>query len=1080
MSVRLGPFQLLAPLDAGGMASIWTGRHLESGTPIAAKLIPPGELTPQTRATLEREIRTAASLDHPGIVCIVDQGTIDEEASRASEGLIETGAPYLLMEYCSHTLSSLLPLTTWGELRTILVSLLDALAYAHARGVIHRDLKPGNVLFGGPDDLRPGLKISDFGIAHALDRADPETGTRKLVGTPRYMAPEQVEGETRLLGPGTDLYALAGLVFKCLHGHGPFRTSGPRLLYDHLRTPAPPLEVPEGFPPALADWVAWMLEKDVGDRPRSAASALQALPDGPMHPLVAPDYGTDEDTATVPLAVAKPATLSLGFSDPTVDRFVPVPKNWKPARPYGGSPRLRGVGRSLLGLRPVPLAGRERERDVLWSAFRQSANRGEAVTLVLTGQEGLGRTRMAEWLGERVLELGTGLRIRVRCQRRQERGRTLRRLLAEVLRVGNAQGEALDERIELGHHRLGLESSPLTGFALQPGAETDLIAVATAQLLERLASLGPLVVTVDDLHLVPSLLEDLQTWKRIERPLLIVATVRTGDPIEAKLQDWATFTHELEPLDSTARHQLIDSILPLTPSLAAQVEERTEGIPRFAVQLITDWAQRGVLRPGPNGFQAAHDLKLPASMQAIWSSRVRHLLQGYDRVAERVLELAATLGNDVAHADLIALMPEHEAQIDELIGTMARQRLITVHDGGFVFAHPAVREVLLHRARRKGRLEGHHAAIAQLLAESTDPEEVARRGHHRAGAGDDEGAFDDLMFAASFYRQQADNRRALILCDEAEERLGPDDRRRIRVKALRARTLNSAHRTRAGRQEAEEALELAEAFGWTEEAGLAKLQLAVALYHASAYARSRELLHQVLAALPDDPESRGLALNHLGWISVMEKDEPSAIPWFKAAAEANAARGAEGRIGQLLILADVASFEDRQDEVEALLTEALELVRNPPRLYLLPYLLERRAYLALAREQLDEAHAAAMEFVQCPGMSFERVARAEALVASIEMRQERWHEAHRRFLECAQPRTLPESPLERSIIYGGLLATAAELGEQAPLESWTRSLELSVPDPPVRHPTARYVIEQAAERLPRALAQRCQQLIEGL
>ena len=1066
------------------MASIWSGRHLESGIPVAAKLIPPGKLTDKTRASLTREVQTAASLDHPGIICIVDQGTIDAAAARASDGRIDAGAPYLIMEFCSHTLGSLVPITSWGELRTILVSLLDALAYAHARGVIHRDLKPGNVLFGGPEDLRPGLKIADFGIAHALDAPDPETGARKLMGTPRYMSPEQVEGDPRLLGPGTDLYSLAAMVFKCVHGHGPFQTSGARLLYDHLRTPAPRLDLPPGFPPGLADWTAWLLHKDVFQRPASAAAALRALPDGPLYPLVPPDL-RDEEAPTVPLATARLSTLMLGDEPSERARFQPIPASWSGSQPYGGSPRLRDVGHSLVGLRPVPLAGRVGVRDLLWTAFRQSANRAACVTVLLSGQEGLGRTRLVDWLQHRVLELGCGTALRIAGQRRQQRAPMLRGFLADLCRIGTATGEELKARLEAGHARLGLDVGPLVGFALRPEAEPETVAAATAQLLGRLAALGPVVVTIDDIHLVPSLLQDIETWQNVEGPLLLVLTAREEglvDPELAALPTVANFHRVLSPLAPQERQDLIDSILPLSPSLSALVDQRTAGNPRFAIQLLTDWVQRGVLLPGPSGFEAPRDLELPASLQAIWSSRVRHLLAGFDRDAGRLLEIAATLGNEVLHDDLNALLPDREAAWQALATRMVLHRLVVPTPEGFAFSHPAIREVLLHRAARGGRLAGHHAAIASLLRTSTDPEQVARRGHHRAGAGDREGAFTDLIAAARFTRDQAQFKRTLILCDEAQALLEPGDRRCLAVMILRARTLNSYQRHGASRQEAEGALEVAEINGWVAECAGARLQVAIADYHKSDYAGSRAQLLQVLQELDQlgsdaDPEVRAAALNHVGWTWVLEGEIPTSLPWFARAAEAQFSRGPAARVDGLMILADRANFLEDYDAVQRHLDEALTLVSDPPRLVLLPYLLERRVYLALARNQLDRAVEAATELLDSPGIQGRKTSRARSLLASLYLRRGDDALAYELFLACSQPNALPESPVERSMVFGGLLASAPD-AETTTRESWLLALEASVPDPPIAHPTARYHVELAAQRLPPLMAYRCEQLCQ--
>ncbi|MCA9572198.1 MAG: serine/threonine protein kinase, partial [Myxococcales bacterium] len=468
--MRLGPFELFQPLASGGMSDVWSAWHVATGVFAAVKLIPPERVDEHSRRALEREIRTAAALDHPGIVWVYDQGIVDAATAAASEGQLLEGSPFLVMEYASFTLRNMLPITEWGELRSVLAGLLDALAHAHARGVIHRDIKPGNVLVCGPDDLRPGLKLTDFGIAHALDATDPVTGARKVMGTPRYMAPEQVDGDWRALGPSTDLYSLGCLTFRCLTGHGPFRSSGAKLLLDHLKKPAPPLQVPEGFPEDLASWTAWLLEKDPSRRPSTAAAALEALPPGPHLPLNPATPLEEQPTkpmVPVPMVTLQDRKRAARRSDPPLPglQLLPVPARWRRARSPGGR-QLRDAGRALIGLRQVPMAGRTAERDLMWTVLRQSANRGEPRGIAVVGTAGLGRTRLIDWYAERASELGCATVLATRCRPRADLADALRQTLQKLFLTADLPPQARVQRARDVVARLGIARCPMVELAL--------------------------------------------------------------------------------------------------------------------------------------------------------------------------------------------------------------------------------------------------------------------------------------------------------------------------------------------------------------------------------------------------------------------------------------------------------------------------------------------------------------------------------------------------------------------------------------------------------------------------------------
>jgi serine/threonine protein kinase len=203
----LGRYRVDATIGTGGMATVFRGHDRELGRPVAIKLLADNlAADPAFRDRFQREAQMAARLSHPNIVHVYDIAR-DED-----------GRPFIVMEYIdgeslAETLARQGPLPP-DRVREIAVDCCAGLAYAHAAGLVHRDIKPHNLLTG-PDGR---VKIADFGIAHSLDGvAITKTGT--VLGTAGYLAPEQSRGET--VTPATDMYCLGVTLHQLLTGHVP-------------------------------------------------------------------------------------------------------------------------------------------------------------------------------------------------------------------------------------------------------------------------------------------------------------------------------------------------------------------------------------------------------------------------------------------------------------------------------------------------------------------------------------------------------------------------------------------------------------------------------------------------------------------------------------------------------------------------------------------------------------------------------------------------------------------------------------------------------------------------------------------
>ena len=287
-SIHLGPFALESPIGKGGMGVVWSARHVAQQLPVAVKILTTKNAREQAFVSAFRsEVRAVASLDHPAIVKVYDYGELTKEHEGLSKGRLRAGNPYLVMELASdrslHHVRGRLP---WFMLRKILLSLLDALAHAHARGVIHRDLKPGNVLFHSSSK---SVLLMDFGLAHMEEHARLTWAKDRVIGTPTYMAPEQFEARWRDYGPWTDLYALGCLAYTMITGEPPFGRKQPveQHMKRHLNDPIPPIEQNKKLPKGLEAWLHRLMAKHPTQRYRRAADAAWDLLqlDSPKYPL---------------------------------------------------------------------------------------------------------------------------------------------------------------------------------------------------------------------------------------------------------------------------------------------------------------------------------------------------------------------------------------------------------------------------------------------------------------------------------------------------------------------------------------------------------------------------------------------------------------------------------------------------------------------------------------------------------------------------------------------------------------------------------------------------------------------------
>lgn len=341
-------YELVEQIGHGGMGVVYRARDPLLGREVAVKMLPPGALRPDTEERFRREAKLVAQMDHPGIVPIFDFGQY-------------LGSLFLVMPVVEGTTVRKLSERGGlhlGEVLEIGAQAAEALEYSHARGVVHRDIKPDNLMVSlESDPMR--VRLMDFGLAR-------DTGHGKLthsggiVGTIAYMSPEQIQGGA--VGIGADLYGLGAVLYECLAGAAPFVGPLYALVPRIVGEPPPGLrgrgvEVDE----ELETLVLSCLAKDPGQRPKSGRELASGL---------------------------RRAAARLGGE--ALSRLIAAPAAGGPTAPS------------------LPLVGRQLELQQI-AARLQLVAAGEAQNLLVEGEAGLGKSRLLDEIA--ALCRSRGLRV---------------------------------------------------------------------------------------------------------------------------------------------------------------------------------------------------------------------------------------------------------------------------------------------------------------------------------------------------------------------------------------------------------------------------------------------------------------------------------------------------------------------------------------------------------------------------------------------------------------------------------------------------------------------------------------------
>lgn len=316
----LGAYRLLERIGKGGMGEVYRAQHIQIGREAAVKVLPANLATDEDfLRRFKREASSAASLAHPNILQVYDYGEQD-------------GTPYLVMPYIrGGTLKDRIEggKAPASQMTKYLTEVADALDYAHRKGIIHRDVKPANILIDEDDRAY----LSDFGIAKALEGNDNLTQAGVGVGTPEYMAPEQAQGRA---DPRSDLYALGIMVYQMLTGQVPFTgNTTVEVLMKHLQEPVP-LSSLRG---AVAQQFGPILQRALAKDPNQRYQSGRELMADVNQALVRSGFASAVVTAPTVISAVPPQGSNPSLTPPagqvsTPPAYTPPPGGYTP--PPGG------------------------------------------------------------------------------------------------------------------------------------------------------------------------------------------------------------------------------------------------------------------------------------------------------------------------------------------------------------------------------------------------------------------------------------------------------------------------------------------------------------------------------------------------------------------------------------------------------------------------------------------------------------------------------------------------------------------------------------------------------------------------
>jgi eukaryotic-like serine/threonine-protein kinase len=731
----LQSYEIVGLLGHGGMGVVYRACHKETGRPVALKVVKAP--SPAAFEGLRHEIEFLRTARHPGVVEILEHGVLDGDPWYAMELLEGRTLADHNHRLWSPRAGDTPPVSAATRLyRTLILyaRICEPLAFVHANGIVHCDLKPGNIILRTPD--QPVLM--DFGLVTqargSIGREVLDVSGR-VRGTLPYIAPEVLRGQ--IPDRRTDVYALGCMLFETMTGHPPFLASAPQVLLEmHVSAAIPRVsDVLRDASPELDRLIGRLLEKNPHRRFGHAADLGRAL--WALAEQVRPD---DEPAPPSPVwGLAVPAQLFRS-----------------------------------------EIVGRERELALLAAEIDKHTD--TAAILLIIGESGIGKTFLASEAAQRALLKGTVV-VTGEClsvspgPERHDRGGSsplapFRRLFEMIRDRCRERGPAEVQRL-FGEH-LGLLAMYSPALASMPearkapipddlpaAAARERVLAALADVIAAFAAGRRLLIAIDDLQWADDL--TLAFLSRIsdeffgKAPVVFVATCRSEESVDAVSQI-ASKPHtrpiHLERLTRAQIAALVSGMLSMADpplSLVDLVYRQAEGIPFFAAESLRTLVAEGALLREQGGWviDASH-VALTSGASPFPGHLEELLRQRLARLAPETiatLEVAALSGREFSTSLLAAVVSEPLDQLHRHLEVASSRQIVESESTGrYRFLHDKLREALCAQIPAARNIELHGALAHAIEAACTDAgsleENFARLAHHYRQSGDVPRAID--------------------------------------------------------------------------------------------------------------------------------------------------------------------------------------------------------------------------------------------------------------------------------------------------------------------------------------------------
>lgn len=688
-------YEILRELGRGGMGVVYVASDPLLGREVAIKFLTPNILSPEAVERFQREARTVAQMDHPGIVGVHDIGEHD-------------GSLYIIM-----------PLVKGANLRVFLnegsmslgdvidigIQVAEALKYSHSNGVVHRDIKPENILATRLEDAEGAIRVrlTDFGLAMASANSRL-TKTGALMGTISYLSPEQVSADE--IDSRTDIYALGTLLYECLAGRTPFSGEIQSVLYRIAHElPQSPRSLGAQIREEMEEIIMRCLEKDPAKRPQRVGEVAEALT---RHRSKLQESDRSQKLSAVHHMSTQPQRRVM-----------------------------------------APFVGREKEFGELQRRLN-AALEGECQFAVVAAGAGIGKSRLLDELENlakarkipvlhgRFVEADQAFPYQGFCDLIQEYFRSNVKISSLPVDFSDLAPELvslfpmLKEIEEIGPGSTGEVKSPAPAQAKKPADRTAIFELIAGSLI-RIAGGKPLVVLLEDLHAANVSVDALQYFVRRlgPTPTLVIVTYRSTEvdkrhPIIRMLDsfhgDRRFVSIRLEPFLPSEHRAFLETLLgssEMEHGFVERLYEATEGNPYFTRELVRSLIDSGRIVQTDTGSwnlsgeTAISSEALPPTIQQTVGKRIERLPKNL----REVLTIASVLGKRFELRDLALLAGKKEkveAAIERLLESGFIEEERDSRGDQLVFSSLVVRDVLYASLARPKRKSLHRKYAEEL------------------------------------------------------------------------------------------------------------------------------------------------------------------------------------------------------------------------------------------------------------------------------------------------------------------------------------------------------------------------------